>query len=60
MKNNVADQAIPTSFLTASGALEDGLRLGGETLAQAMTIIETAKMNGLDPHRRRLALADRQ
>jgi two-component sensor histidine kinase len=28
MKNNVADQAIPTSFLTASGALEDGLRLG--------------------------------
>lgn len=36
-----------------------GSDTGGETLARAMTIIETAKMNGLDPQAYLADLLDR-
>ena len=36
-----------------------GSDTGGETLARAMTVIETAKMNGLDPQAYSLTTSNR-
>lgn len=47
--NNVAERALRPIGVGRRNWLFAGSDAGGETLARAMTIIETAKMNGLDP-----------
>ena len=47
--NNVAERAIKPIVIGRKNFLFAGSDAGGETLASAMTIIETAKFNGLDP-----------
>ena len=47
--NNAAERAIKPIVLGRKNFLFAGADTGAETLARAMTIIETAKMNGLDP-----------
>lgn len=47
--NNAAERAIKPVVIGRKNFLFAGSDAGGETLASAMTIIETAKFNGLDP-----------
>ncbi len=47
--NNVAERAMRPIGIGRKNWLFAGSDAGGETLAKAMTIIETAKLSGLDP-----------
>jgi transposase len=47
--NNPAERAIRPVALGRKNFLFVGSDAGGETLADAMTVIETAKLSGLDP-----------
>lgn len=47
--NNSAERALKPIGIGRKNWLFAGADTGAETLARAMTIIETAKMNGLDP-----------
>ncbi|QEW18416.1 Transposase (plasmid) [Marinibacterium anthonyi] len=47
--NNPAERALRPIGVGRRNWLFAGSDTGGETLARAMTVIETAKMNGLDP-----------
>ena len=47
--NNVAERGMRPIGVGRRNWLFAGSDTGGETLARAMTVIETAKMNGLDP-----------
>ncbi|GAB5434716.1 MAG: transposase [Epibacterium sp.] len=47
--NNAAERGMRSIGVGRRNWLFAGSDTGGETLARAMTIIETAKMNGLDP-----------
>lgn len=47
--NNPAERAMRPIGVGRKNWLFAGSDTGGETLARAMTLIETAKMNGLDP-----------
>jgi transposase len=47
--NNPAERALRPVCLTRKNALFAGSDAGGETFAAAMTIIETAKLSGLNP-----------
>ena len=49
MDNNPAERALRPIGIGWKNWLFAGADTGAETLARAMTIIETAKMNGLDP-----------
>lgn len=48
--NNAAERGMRPIGVGRRNWLFAGSDTGGETLARAMTVIETAKMNGLDPH----------
>ncbi len=47
--NNAAKRAVRPICLGKKNWLFAGSQVGAQTLASAMTLIETAKMNGLDP-----------
>ncbi|MDF2389442.1 IS66 family transposase [Nostoc ellipsosporum NOK] len=47
--NNAAERAVRPICLGKKNWLFAGSEAGAETLARAMTLIESAKMNGLDP-----------
>jgi hypothetical protein len=47
--NNAAERALRPIGVGRRNWLFAGSNAGGETLARALTVIETAKMNGLDP-----------
>lgn len=47
--NNPAERAMRPYGIGRKNWLFAGSDSGGETLARAMTLIETAKMNGLNP-----------
>ncbi len=47
--NNTAERAIKPVVIGRKNFLFAGSDAGGETLASAMTTIETAKFNGLNP-----------
>jgi transposase len=47
--NNAAERAVRPICLGKKNWLFAGAETGAETLARAMTLIESAKMNGLDP-----------
>jgi transposase len=47
--NNVAERAVKPVVIGRKNWMFVGSDAGGETLADAMTIIETAKMSGLNP-----------
>ena len=47
--NNVAERAVKPVVIGRKNWMFAGSDAGGETLADAMTIIETAKMSGLNP-----------
>jgi transposase len=47
--NNAAERALRPIGVGRRNWLFAGSDAGGETLARALTVIETAKMNGLDP-----------
>ena len=47
--NNPAERALRPIGVGRRNWLFAGSDTGGETLARAMTVIETAKLNGLDP-----------
>lgn len=49
MDNNAAERALRPIGIGRKNWLFAGADTGAETLARAMTIIETAKMNGIDP-----------
>lgn len=49
MDNNAAERALRPIGIGRKNWLFAGADTGAETLARAMTIIETAKMNGVDP-----------
>jgi transposase len=47
--NNPAERALRPVVLTRKNALFAGSDAGGDTFAEAMTLIETAKLSGLNP-----------
>ncbi len=47
---NAAERALLPIGIGRKNWLFEGADTGGETLARAMTIIETTKLNGLDRH----------
>ena len=47
--NNVAERAVKPVVIGRKNWMFAGSDAGGETLANAMTIIESAKMSGLNP-----------
>jgi len=47
--NNAAERALRPVVLTRKNALFAGSDAGGKTFADAMTVIETAKLSGLNP-----------
>jgi transposase len=49
MDNNAAERALRPIGIGRKNWMFAGADTGAETLARAMTIIETAKMNGIDP-----------
>jgi transposase len=49
LDNNAAERALRPIGIGRKNWLFAGADTGAETLARAMTLIETAKMNGLDP-----------
>ena|SRR2546425_1718760 len=51
MTNNAAERAIRPLALGRKNWLFAGSDTGGERVAMIYTIIETAKLNGLDPYR---------
>jgi transposase len=57
--NNPAERAMRPIGVGRRNWLFAGSDTGGETLARAMTLIETAKMNGLDPQAYLADLLDR-
>ena len=57
--NNAAERALRPIGVGRRNWLFAGADTGAETLARAMTIIETAKMNGLDPQAYLADLLDR-
>ena len=57
--NNPAERGMRPIGVGRRNWLFAGSDTGGDTLARAMTIIETAKMNGLDPQRYLADLLDR-
>lgn len=57
--NNAAERGMRPIGVGRRNWLFAGSDTGGETLARAMTIIETAKMNGLDPQAYLADLLDR-
>lgn len=57
--NNAAERALRPVGIGRKNWLFAGADTGAETLARAMTIIETAKMNGLDPQAYLADLLDR-
>jgi transposase len=57
--NNAAERAMRPIGVGRRNWLFAGSDTGGETLARAMTLIETAKMNGLDPQAYLADLLDR-
>ena len=57
--NNPAERATRPIGIGRKNWLFAGSDSGGETLARAMTLIETAKMNGLDPQAYLTDLLDR-
>lgn len=59
MDNNAAERALRPIGIGRKNWLFAGADTGAETLASAMTIIETAKMNGIDPQAYLADLLDR-
>ncbi len=59
MDNNAAERALRPIDIGRKNSLFAGANTGAETLASAMTIIETAKMNGIDPQAYLADLLDR-
>ncbi len=57
--NNPAERAMRPIGVGRRNWLFAGSDTGGETLARAMTLIESAKMNGLDPQAYLADLLDR-
>jgi hypothetical protein len=57
--NNAAERAMRPIGVGRRNWLFAGSDTGGETLARAMTLIESAKMNGLDPQAYIADLLDR-
>ncbi|WP_201151884.1 IS66 family transposase [Rhodovulum sulfidophilum] len=57
--NNPAERAMRPIGIGRKNWLFAGSDSGGETLARAMTLIETAKMNGLDPQASLADILDR-
>lgn len=57
--NNAAERALRPIGIGRKNWLFAGADTGAETLARAMTLIETAKMNGLDPQAYLADLLDR-
>jgi transposase len=57
--NNAAERAVRPICLGKKNWLFAGSEAGAETLARAMTLIESAKMNGLDPQAYITDLLDR-
>jgi transposase len=57
--NNAAERAMRPIGVGRRNWLFAGSDTGGETLARAMTLIESAKMNGLDPQAYLADLLDR-
>jgi transposase len=57
--NNAAERALRPIGVGRRNWLFAGADTGAETLARAMTIIETAKMNGLDPQAYLVDVLDR-
>jgi transposase len=57
--NNPAERALRPIGIGRKNRLFVGADTGGETLARAMTIIETAKLNGLDPQAYPAGVLDR-
>ena len=57
--NNAAERAMRPIGVGRRNWLFAGSDTGGETLARAMTLIETAKMSGLDPQAYLADLLDR-
>ncbi|MDB2408034.1 transposase domain-containing protein, partial [Jannaschia sp.] len=57
--NNAAERAMRPIGIGRRNWLFAGSDTGGETLARAMALIETAKMNGLDPQAYIADLLDR-
>lgn len=47
--NNAAERAIKPVVMGRKNWMFAGSKAGGETLADAMTLIETAKLNGINP-----------
>lgn len=47
--NNAAERAVRPICLGKKNWLSAGAKAGAQTLACAITLIESAKMNGLDP-----------
>ncbi|NRQ18963.1 hypothetical protein BHMPCIPO_06230 [Ensifer sesbaniae] len=59
MDDNAAERALRPIGIGKKNSLFAGADTGAETLARAMTIIETAKMNGLHPQAYLADLLDR-
>jgi len=49
LDNNAAERAVKPVVIGRKNWMFAGSDAGGETMADAMTIIETAKMSGLNP-----------
>ncbi len=58
--NNVAERAVKPVVIGRKNWMFAGSDAGGETLADAMTIIETAKMSALNPEASRIPRRERQ
>lgn len=48
--NNVCERAIKTVVMGRKSWLFAGSRMAGERAARIMSLLETAKLNGLEPH----------
>jgi hypothetical protein len=49
LNNNTAERAMPSIALGQKNFLFAGSQAGGKSTAIAYTLIETAKLNGIDP-----------
>lgn len=52
LDNNVCERAIKTVVMGRKSWLFAGARMAGARAAQIMSLLETAKRNGLEPHAR--------
>lgn len=50
LDNNLCERAIKTVVMGRKSWLFAGSRMAGERAAQIMSLLETAKRNGLEPH----------